>query len=92
MEINGYNFILTCDACPEQYDVFSNGKKVGYVRLRFGCLTADYNNVKVYHHCFNNDEYKGSFDTNAERDKFLTLIAKKLKFEERRRADNGRLG
>ena len=91
MEINGYNFICTCDACPEQYDVFRNGKQVGYVRLRFGCLTADYKNVKVYHHCFNNDEYKGSFDTNAERDIFLTFIAKKLKFEERRRADNGRM-
>ena len=89
MEINGYNFIRTCDACPEQYDIYSNGEKVGYVRLRFGCLTVDYNNAKVYHHCFRYDEYKGSFDTNVEREIFLKLIAKKLKFEERRRVDNG---
>ena len=39
-EINGYNLIMTCYACPEQYDVLKNGKKVGYLRLRGGHFSA----------------------------------------------------
>jgi hypothetical protein len=40
--INGYLLKLTCTACPEQYDVYKNGKKVGYLRLRHGGFTAEY--------------------------------------------------
>ena len=36
MEILGYDLILTCAACPEQYDVFKDGEQVGYLRLRHG--------------------------------------------------------
>lgn len=89
MIVGQYNFVQTCEACPEQYDVYRDGKKIGYVRLRYGYLTADLNNVEVYRHRFNDDEYKGCFDTNAERDIFLKYISRKLKFMERRSADNG---
>lgn len=42
LEINGYKLVLTCPACPEQYDVFDNdGKKMGYLRLRHGWFRAD---------------------------------------------------
>jgi hypothetical protein len=41
-EINGYKLVLTCPACPEQYDVFKqDGKKAGYLRLRHGTFRAD---------------------------------------------------
>lgn len=41
-EINGLTFVLTCAACPEQYDVFDkDGNMVGYVRLRWGALTCE---------------------------------------------------
>jgi hypothetical protein len=34
--------VLTCFACPEQYDVFDGrGEKVGYLRLRHGWFRAD---------------------------------------------------
>jgi hypothetical protein len=33
---------LTCEACPEQYDAFYLGKKIGYLRLRHGIFTVDY--------------------------------------------------
>lgn len=36
--IDGLVFKLTCSACPEQYDIFKDGKQVGYFRLRYGCL------------------------------------------------------
>lgn len=42
---------LTCQACPEQYDAFLNGIKVGYLRLRHGYFRAEYpdcNGLKVY--------------------------------------------
>lgn len=34
--------ILTCHACPEQYDVFVDDRRVGYLRLRNGEFRADY--------------------------------------------------
>lgn len=43
VEINGLKLVLTCPACPEQYDVFNaEGKQVGYLRLRHGYFRADY--------------------------------------------------
>lgn len=37
----GKLFVMTCCACPEQYDVFNkNNEKVGYVRLRWGRFTV----------------------------------------------------
>jgi hypothetical protein len=42
LEINGYKLVLTCPACPEQYDVFDKeGRKMGYLRLRHGVFRAD---------------------------------------------------
>jgi len=38
---NGYEFRRTCLACPEQYDVFKNGKYVAYIRKRWGRLTVN---------------------------------------------------
>ena len=29
---------MTCGACPEQYDVELDNKKVAYLRLRHGCF------------------------------------------------------
>ncbi|HZH10603.1 MAG TPA: hypothetical protein VEZ24_09545 [Microvirga sp.] len=40
--INGYELLLTCGACPEQYDVLKDGEQVGYLRLRHGYFRADY--------------------------------------------------
>lgn len=30
----GFEFVKTCERCPEQYDVLANGEKVAYIRLR----------------------------------------------------------
>lgn len=40
MNILGYELDCTCGACPEQYDVFKNNEKVGYLRLRHGYFYA----------------------------------------------------
>lgn len=39
--IMGYDLILTCHMCPEQYDVMKDGVKVGYMRLRHGTFRVD---------------------------------------------------
>lgn len=42
MEVKGYELVQTCGACPEQYDVFKDGKQSGYLRLRHGSFTVAY--------------------------------------------------
>jgi hypothetical protein len=78
--IQGLKFVLTCGACPEQYDVFYNGKQVGYIRLRWGTLRVDYPDVHgetVYSHSFD-DGMKGCFDNESECMYHLTNAAEKL--------------
>ncbi len=36
-----FKLILTCGACPEQYDVYEGDRMVGYIRLRHGHMTVD---------------------------------------------------
>jgi hypothetical protein len=43
--ILGYDLVMTCGACPEQYDVFLDGTEVGYLRLRHGRFAASYPGV-----------------------------------------------
>jgi hypothetical protein len=65
--------------CPEQYDVYrANGELCGYIRLRWGSLRADYPSIEgdtIYQHSFN-DDFKGGFDSEEERNYFLLEIAK----------------
>ncbi len=75
---------MTCGACPEQYDVFdSNGKQVGYLRLRYGKFKVWYPDVIVeggkiiYQHVFE-DDWKGTFHDDEEREFFLTEAVKAL--------------
>lgn len=41
MNIKDFVLVKTCDACPEQYDVFHKGNQVGYLRLRHGYFSAE---------------------------------------------------
>lgn len=44
LDLKGYTLDKTCDACPEQYDVFdAKGHKVAYLRLRHGQFYAQIN-------------------------------------------------
>lgn len=80
--IDGYLFHKTCDAWPEQYDVYRGKKQVAYVRLRWGSLTArvpDVDGELVYHKNYENDQAKGYFYTQEERMEQLKKIVKILK-------------
>ena len=87
MVIEGLYFVLTSAVCPEQYDVFHVGNQVGYVRLRHGCLRCYYPDCGgdiIYRASFD-DEWKGCFDDEGERMKYLTEIAVAIN---ERRADD----
>lgn len=40
--------VQTCGACPEQYDAYFEGNKVGYLRLRHGFFYAQHLGATVY--------------------------------------------
>lgn len=68
-------FEQTCIASPEQYDLYIDGSYAGYIRLRWGKLTFidNFGNV-IYSKKFNKDPYKGSFNDDEEKYKFLLEI------------------
>jgi hypothetical protein len=77
--INGVELRLTCEACPEQYDVFDlHGAQIGYLRLRHGQFTADYpdcNGKTVYSSLTKGD---GQFFDANERISELTKAVNEL--------------
>jgi hypothetical protein len=78
--IDGLEFVGTCSACPEQYDVYLGTKQVGYVRLRWGHLYCDYPDVSgedLYSYEFE-EGFKGCFDSEEERLDHLKLIAQAI--------------
>lgn len=42
--VDGCKLIMTCEACPEQYDVYFENIQIGYFRLRHGRFSASYPN------------------------------------------------
>ncbi len=43
--VKGCKLVMTCQACPEQYEVFFEGFQIGYLRLRGGSFKAIYPDV-----------------------------------------------
>ena len=79
--IKGLDFIQTCGACPEQYDVKdSEGNQIGYVRLRFGGLYCQYPNVggETIYSADIGDGWTGCFKNDKQRKFHLNRIADKL--------------
>ena len=84
--IDGYLFHKTCEAWPEQYDVYRGSKQVAYVRLRMGRLSVsvpDVGGEVIYYKDYKNDSAKGYFYTQEERMGQLRKIVKILKMEKK---------
>lgn len=78
MNIKRLNFVKTCNACPEQYDVYDKDHNiVGYVRLRWGVLSCEYPDVngEVIYHTDIGDGLTGCFEKQEDRDYHLNAIA-----------------
>lgn len=69
--------VKTCSSCPEQYDVMMGDKKIAYIRLRWGVLTCRMGNSTIYKYYFN-DNMKGCFDSDDEREIFINDILKTI--------------
>ena len=67
----GWTLNLLTGACPEQYEVVDHqGEVKSYYRLRWGHFFAacpDVGGEVVFSHTWEDDEYKGCFDTEDER-------------------------
>ena len=80
IKIGEFILVNTCEACPEQYDVYKKEvfehNLMGYIRLRWGILTLEYPYVggeMLYIHDFY-EEFKGIFNNNNERDDYLFMV------------------
>jgi len=81
---NGYDFVCTCHACPEQYDVYKgdykNGNRVAYVRKRWGHLVVHpVKNYEINWHFIiyeesDSDAYNGMIDNKNETFEKITNI------------------
>lgn len=70
-------FVRTSFACPEEYDIFENKKKVGYMRYRWGKVTVyspDVNGKVLISHKYGN-EMSGLFEDQDTRDLFLDIAS-----------------
>ncbi|WP_228203407.1 hypothetical protein [Acinetobacter sp. CFCC 10889] len=84
-DLNQIELVMTCYACPEQYNAFHNGKQVGYLRLRHGCFSVDYPD-HFGDEIFYSEEMQGDgMFEDGEREHFLMkakeAIVKKMKEE-----------
>ncbi len=86
-EINGLLFKRDCLACPEVFDVYKTYNEdqiIAYVRLRWGRLRVtvpDVGGKEVYHYEWEDDGFKGCFDTEEECLMHLTKIAEAINKE-----------
>jgi hypothetical protein len=79
--------VLTCSACPEQYDAYSGDTQVGYLRLRHGAFRVDVpgcGGETIYTASPNGD---GCFDPD-ERDYYLRFAVDAI--ERHMRGERGR--
>lgn len=77
--IEGLLFECTCEACPEQYDVFKDDKQVAYVRLRWNHLRVSYPDVggrDIYSKDITDYAMQGMFKSDEQRDYYLNEIAR----------------
>ena len=84
-DLNQIELVMTCAACPEQYDAFYKGKQVGYLRLRHGEFRVDFPTCGD-ETIFYSEEMQGDgMFEDDEREHFLTeakkAIVEKLKEE-----------
>ena len=77
--------VKTCDAFPEQYDVFDGDTKVGYLRLRWGSFTAStgssLTDKMLYCADIGDDGIAGAFQSDEQRAFHLNAAIEAIKSE-----------
>jgi hypothetical protein len=67
--------VQTCGACPEQYDVYCEDKKVGYMRLRHGYFSCENRAGNVV---FSGEPEGDGIFRSSERTKWLNKAVRAL--------------
>lgn len=79
MKKEDIKFVLTCPACPEQYDAYDkDGNEIAYLRLRGGVFRVDcpFGGETVYKKFFD-DKWMGMFFSD-ERKEYLDIAKEKI--------------
>ena len=82
--ILGLTFVEVGPISPEQYDVYDRNELVGYVRYRFGYLSAEYPEVGMEEVFGRQLKHETGQMTDIERGRWLPVIARRLKRRIRR--------
>lgn len=77
--IQGLKFVEIGPISPEQYEVYAEDRVVGYVRYRFGYLSAEYPDVGVESVFERELKYETGQMTDQERGTWLPVIARKIR-------------
>ena len=77
------HFKQTCQACPEQYDVFYHHTagdviEIGYVRLRHGKLTLSKEPLGEVFYTQDFNTIDGCFDNEQQRWQYFTIMSEVL--------------
>ena len=76
--IEGLRFVEIGPESPEQYEVYIGDRIVGYVRYRFGYLSADYPDAGMNEVFGRELKRQTGQMTNQERGRWLPVIARRL--------------
>ena len=82
LSYRGLLFLETCSACPVQYDVFKDGARRGYFRMRSGIAEVAlysapddefpaFMDGRILVRSFDDDPLKGWFDSDQEQSEVL---------------------
>ena len=77
--LNGLAFNEVGPQSPEQYEVYDGDEMVGYVRYRFGNLSAEYPDVGMETVFSRSLQHETGQMTDLERGRWLPVIAKRLR-------------
>jgi hypothetical protein len=79
IHLAGLKFVEVGPQSPEQYEVFYDDRMIGYVRYRFGCLSAQYPDVGVECVFERELEHQTGQMTDREHGRWLPKIARRLR-------------
>lgn len=76
-----FQWVLTCYACPVQFDIYQHDDKIAYFRFRHGVLTIyNYDGDEIGDNLIYLDEttYEGSYLSQEEFDEIVPIVEQKI--------------
>jgi hypothetical protein len=80
-KLSKFQWRLTCDACPVQFDICHNDDRIAYFRFRGGILSVNnYDGDEIGDNLIYLDEitYEGSYLSQEELDEIVPIVEQKI--------------